>query len=43
VSKHYKTPSKSVGIVQSGPHNHLIEINLNCSRLDIAEQLLSLR
>ena len=25
VSQHYKNPTKGVGLVQSGPHSHLIE------------------
>jgi hypothetical protein len=28
VSEHYKNQTKRVGLVQSGPHHHFIEINL---------------
>jgi len=38
---HYNNPTKCVGLVQSGPHHHLIFLIINCSRHDIVEKLLS--
>jgi len=35
VDYHYKNPSKRVGLVQSGRHNHLIECSLYVKVSDV--------